>query len=238
MKGSLNGNCCTTATRRNALKLLILLLRLKPASEIKIIFPLCTNFNFFSSSHCRWLFFGERNRKFAFSSARRLFLSHNCALEWSFRCKFDFPEFLDFIDICLHTKIAFRFHLVSDLESSVVRVATNDKTFSPHWNFDRVTYVIGTIKCKFFHRLAAMLWSEPIPTKNEIKLNSCSSKFTTTMKKERWFNYELRLFIETAECFDIRDETNEWWWTTSFVYLNVRLLFENLIKFAHVGTTC
>lgn len=30
------------------------LLHSQPTTEIKIIFPLCTNFNFFSSSHCRW----------------------------------------------------------------------------------------------------------------------------------------------------------------------------------------
>lgn len=44
MKGSLNGNCCATNRRVKMQRFLLL------AAKIKIIFPLCTNFNFFSFS--------------------------------------------------------------------------------------------------------------------------------------------------------------------------------------------
>lgn len=70
--------------------LLLLLMLLQTKKEIKIIFPLCTNFNFFSSS--RFPFFGfsgaiSSEIDFVISSPV-IFIASTAALEWSFGCNF------------------------------------------------------------------------------------------------------------------------------------------------------
>lgn len=69
--------------------LLRLLMFLQTKKEIKIIFPLCTNFNFFSS--CRFPFYGFSgaiSNEIDFVISSPVIFIAKTALEWSFQCNF------------------------------------------------------------------------------------------------------------------------------------------------------
>lgn len=169
MKGSLNGNCLHNRSWAKS--------RMAQNQD----YFQCTNFNFFSSRQCRvpqrfllccccCFFFRGEIERFLLRRFRVIFVVVNPKGKPRFGAiisGFDaiflhaavfFSCFLESsLTLCLHKYSVSSY--VSDLESlwAVAMRAHKKKPTQPlkllHGNFNRVTYVIGLIKCKFFESM-------------------------------------------------------------------------------------
>lgn len=137
------------------------------------------------------------NRNFFFAPTF-IFIS-KLLWKWSFGCNFcDYSE----SSLTLCTKI-FLCRLVSHLDlDSCVSTFVRKRHFHSEWNFDRASYVIGMIKCKFFNPLRYCCGaSRSLRKQKHVQVTTHNNN--TKM---------IQLWVVVQRAEEFRNETK--WWTT------------------------